>query len=353
MENNIKTLFVKQHLDLLGPRQSFKYQEGLELEILKSFPGKTSLWELLIYFKSDFLIIPTRFHSPWLTSLMDMPGYIDTLEKTTQHIMDAEGFDFSSYDLVITHDPILGPYLKDFKKKYPKTVFAYILAEHTSYQSHYWGMDYDLYLDHTLNSVDEIVRLPQSINFLFPRISSNLKKLFPTEKTNIFFDYRSIGYFISEGKNNVSLNIEEVNNFISNIDSPLPLESISETSLKPYMFNTISTNDSVEYYSKLSRSKYFVTIANRVGQAAFDAASTGTLVIGNKKSYLHNKLCYNFCLLKEPFNINDVLGLISKLESNPLLYKTALKHQQKALHSLCITHPKNIILKSLKLKTNQ
>ncbi len=350
MENNIKTLFVKQHLDQLGPKQSFKYQEGLELNILKSFQGKTSLWELLVYFKSDFLIIPTLMSSPWLNTLLQIPSYADTLNNTTQGVIDPRQFDFSSYDLVITHDPILGPYLKELKAKYPKTIFAYILVEHTSYMMHQHSVEYDLYLDHTLNSVDKIVRLPQSINFLFPRIPQKLKKLFPIEKTSIFFDYRSIGYFLSGGKSNVKLTLPQINNFLSTLETSLPIEPISEVSLEPYMFSTKENNDSIEYYSKLTRSKYFITIANRVGQAAFDAASSGALVIGNYNSKLHKKICYDFCLLKEPFNINSILDLISKLESNPLLYKTALDHQKKVLNSLCVDYPKTTILNSLKLK---
>jgi hypothetical protein len=336
----------------MGPRQSFKYQKGKELEILKAFPGKTSLWELLVYFESDFLIIPTLVASPWLDTLIKSPGYVDALNNSTRFIVDPNQneFDFSAYDLVITHDPVLSPYLKELKLKHPKTLFAYILAEHTSWVMHQQSLEYDLYLDHTLNSVDKIVRLPQSANFLFPRIPKKLKQLFPVEKTSIFFDYRSIGYFISQGKSNVSLNLKEVNEFISTLKSPLQIEPISETSLKPYMFSVENNNDSVDYYSKLTRSKYFVSIANRVGQAAFDAASAGALVIGNNNSSLHKKICYDFCLLKEPFNVDSVLDLISKLESNPMLYKTALEHQQKVLNSLCVDHPKNIILESLKLK---
>lgn len=350
MENNIKTLFVKQHLDQLGPKQSFKYQEGLELNVLKYFQGKTSLWELLVYFKSDFLIVPTKISSPWLNTLLQIPEYSNTLNTITKDIVDPMQFDFSSYDLVITHDPILGPYLKELKAKHPKTIFAYILVEHTSWQMHHYASEYDLYLDHTLNSVDKIVRLPQSINFLFPRIPQKLKQLFPFEKTSIFLDYRSIGYFLSGGKSNVKLTLPQIKDFISTLKTPLPIEPISKISLEPYMFSTEENNDSIEYYSKLIRSKYFITIANRVGQAAFDAASSGALVIGNSNSKLHKKICYDFCLLKEPFDINSVLDLISKLESNPLLYKTALDHQQRILNSLCVDYPKNIILESLKLK---
>ena len=57
-------------------------------------------------------------------------------------------------------------------------------------------------LDHTLESVDDVVRLPQAVNFLFPRIPNKVRELFQQDKTSAFLDYRTLGYFIGNGSNN-------------------------------------------------------------------------------------------------------------------------------------------------------
>lgn len=349
MENNLRTLFVKQHLDLLGPRTSFKFDTGIELELLKAFQGKVSLYELLLFFKADVLVTPTRVAAPWLKTLMDKPGYTQEMESTTSNIIDITEVDLSEYDLVITHDPIILE-IEKLKERFPSTVFAYILAEHSSWQMHEFGINYDLFLDHTLNSVDDVVRLPQSINFLFPRVPHKLREMFPYKRESIFIDYRSVGHFISGGNNNVALDYDKAQQYLNTLNFSLPIEPLSKTSLQPYMFNSLKENDSIEYYSKLSRSKYFVTIANRVGQAAFDAASSGALVIGTEKSELHSKLCHQDALMKGNFSVEDVALKVKQFEEHPIRYQEALKHQEDFVSLYCIDHPNKIFNQAWNLK---
>ena len=66
-------------------------------------------------------------------------------------------------------------------------------------------------------------------------------------------------------------------NFIKKIKNNETIIDI-DLSVKSIIKIVDTLYDSIEYYSKLTRSKYFITIANRVGQAAFDAASSGALV---------------------------------------------------------------------------
>ena len=235
MESSIKTLFVKQSLDILGPRTSYQWSDGIEVELLKLFKGKVSLYELLVYFKSDYIIVETLTKSPWLDTLIKQPGYADTMKSTTSNVVKHQQIDYGKYDLVITHDPILGPWMEAYQKAYPKTVFAYLLAEHTSWQLHQLGFQYDLYLDHTLQSGDKVVRLPQALNMLFPRVPNKLRQLFPNKKTNMFLDYRTIGHLISGGSKNVALKPDEVKRFFDSNVFPLPCTEISDTSLKPFM----------------------------------------------------------------------------------------------------------------------
>ena len=351
MENNLKTLFVKQSLDLLGPRTSFEYTDGIEKDLLKLFKGKASLYELLVYFKADYAIIENQTTSPWLQSLINTPGYVDAMKSTTTNIVKHNEIDYGKYDLVITHDPILGPWIDTFKKAYPNTLFAYILAEHSSWQMHELGFGYDLYLDHTNQSGEEIVRLPQSINMLFPRVPDTLKLMFGQQRASIFVDYRSVGHFLTGGNNNVALTPEDVDKFFDDNKFSLPTIKLSETSLKPFMFGG-TDDDGVNYYSKLAHSKYFVSIANRVGQAAFDAASAGSLVIGTDKSALHKLLCHPDALLTGDITIEDLQNKIEYFENNQSNYENALNHQENSLNYNCVIKPKQDLEKAWKIKTS-
>lgn len=351
MENNLRTLFVKQDLDLLGPRTSFKYEEGKELEILSQFKGKISLFELLIYFKADFLVTPTVVAASWLQDLTKRPGYVQSMRESNGTVVNIYDHDLSEYDLVITHDPFLNN-IKELKAKYPKTLFAYILAEHSAFQMHTIGIHYDLFLDHTLNAGEEIVRLPQSHNFFFPRVPDTLSRLFNEERNRVFIDYRSVGHFASNGNKNVLLNYEGANEYLKKLPCKLPVVPLSQTSLMPFMHNQFNENDSVTYYKKLASSKYFVTIANRVGQAAFDAASAGALVIGTENSKLHRILCHPEVLMKGEFTVKDVLAKIEELESNPERYKMLLNHQKFSLSLHCVESPINTIKQACEIKTS-
>jgi len=351
LENKLKTLFLKQSLDLLGPRTSFSYESGIEKDLLKLFKGKASLYELLVYFEADYAIIETQTTSPWLESLKSQPGYVDTMNSSTSNVIKHNEIDFSKYDLVITHDPILGPWIETYKKLYPRTLFAYILAEHSSWQMHELGFSYDLYLDHTLQSGNNVVRLPQALNMLFPRVPNTIRQMFGQQKASIFADYRSVGHFISGGNNNVALTPVEVEQFFNENKFSLPTIKLSETSLRPFMFGG-SDDNGVNYYSKLAHSKYFVTIANRVGQAAFDAASAGSLVIGTSKSALHSKLCHPDALLSGTITVEDVDNKIKEFENSQSMYENALNYQENYLSLNCITKPINDLNKAWKIKTS-
>lgn len=348
MENSIKTLFVKQSLDIVGPRTSFGYADGIEENLLDAFMGKVSLYEMLLYLKADYAIVPTQVKSPWLQDLLKNPNFEQEMHHTTTQVVDPTQLNYGKYDLVITHDPFLAN-VPELKQQYPNTVFAYILAEHTSWQLHSIGFEYDLFLDHTYNSGEEVVRLPQSLNMVYPRVPQIIRKLFPENKESIFIDYRSVGHFITNGNNNVALNIGQAQGYLDGLNLALPLEKLSENSLKPFMFGN-KTSDAKEYYTKLSRSKYFVTVANRIGQAAFDAASAGALVIGNEQSKLHNMLCSKKALVSANATIEEVTALIDNLEKDPASYKLLLDTQEANLNKLTVERPNEQLNKALKLK---
>ena len=351
MENSLKTLYLKQAHDSTGPFQSYTWTDYITpMDMLQQFFGKTYQFETLLYYKCDFIIIPTNQNSPWLQTKISIDGYKKHIDENVRHIIELTKIDYSKYDVVITHDPILHLYIKQLKETYKSTLFCYIMAEHSSWQMHQFGLEYDLWLDHTLNASDDIIRLPQAVNYVFPRVPSLVSSMFNYPKSTVFIDYRSYGHFLF-GIMDVKLTTQQITEFNNELDIELPIESISETSLKPYMFVT-NSDDSIAYYEKLSRAKYFVTIANRVGQASCDAASMGCLVIGSAESKLHNLICHKDCLMSGEFTHKDVTALIKKLESDNEYYETILKYQTEQLNKWGVEHPQNILKKAWKIKTS-
>ena len=159
-----------------------------------------------------------------------------------------------------------------------------------------------------------------------------------------------MGYFIGNGSNNFLLTEDKVNKFYDKLKLDVPVERISNVSMKPFMFDQVPNNDSIEYYSKLCRTKYFFTIANRVGQAAFDAASANCIVFGNSKSKLHKLLCHPFTLMEEEIKIEHIKNKIDTLENDPKLCMEVLDKQNEYLLKTCVEHPKNVFKKALELK---
>lgn len=347
----MKVIFLKQSLDIVGPRSSYSFAPGIEKLLLEAFKGKVSLYEMLVYLKADFAIVPTTMMAPWLKTLTNKPGFVDEMMNTTANVVEVDQLDLGQYDVVITHDPFLRN-IKELKEKFPNTVFAYILAEHTSYGLHQYGFDYDLYLDHTYNSGEEVVRLPQSINCVFSRIPDKVRELFgSTEKKSIFADYRTIGHFLHSGSNNVAITIEQANSYTEKLEKlfNLPIERISPNSLKPFMVGN-EKSDAIEYYNKLGRSKYFLTVANRVGQAAFDAASMGALVFGSTKSKLHQMLCPPELLIEPTESINDIRSIIEMLDSYDEEYERLLSIQEENFKKLAVERPLELLTKACEIK---
>lgn len=357
-DRRLRVLIVKQHLDATGPRQSFMWQEGIEKDVLESFKGKTSTWETFCYFEADLLIVPTMINAPWLQTVMQIPGYVEEMQKTTTDVMDIRMFPLHEYDVVITHDPILFPFIKELKMKYPKVVFAYIMAEHSSWQMHTLGFEYDLYLDHTNSSVDDVVRLPQAVNFVYPRVPGVIAGLFGDTKKYTFLDYRSIGHLNTNGKNDVAITPEICDEYVNKLQDEMgdlinyripTVVGPSEASLKPYMFG--SKSDSVEYYQKLADSKYFITVANRIGQAAYDAASAGALVIGNADSQLHRLICHPDLLMQnDDITVQNLGHKIRTLELDAAMFGEYLDFQMSKLDKICVERPRRVFEEAIKLK---
>jgi hypothetical protein len=356
--NEIKVLFVKQQHDFNGPWASYQYEDGIESTILAAFRGKTSLYELLLFFKADVLLTPTKYGSPWLTPFLQNKQYTDYVSSVTT-AYDITQIDLSKYNVIISHDPILKDYIPHIKENYPHIVTAYILAEHTSWQMHQLGLGYDLFLDHTFNMVDEVTRLPQAVNFSFPRTPETLRQLFETDSRNeVYYDYRSINYFVvtellkddNLDRDGYTATQAEVDSFYNIVqDYGVSTIRISAKTQVPFMLDLSNPHECIEYYQTLGKVRYFISIANRVGQAAVDAASLGCIVFGNYQSRIHRELCHPYTLM-EDFTHTDLISKLRELQNDTSLQQEVLDYQNKQLDKHFIQQPMDTIKAAIRLK---
>ena len=124
MESTLKTLYLKQAHDSTGPFQSYAWDDSITaMDMLQQFFGKTYQFETLLYYKCDFIIIPTKQNSPWLQTKLSIDGYKKHIDENVKHVIELTKIDYGKYDVVITHDPILHPYIQQLKETYKSTLF--------------------------------------------------------------------------------------------------------------------------------------------------------------------------------------------------------------------------------------
>lgn len=392
----MKTLFVKQSLDHHGPWSSFKYAKGKEDKILKLFKTKIYMFETILALEADVAIIPTTdIHhktTPWLQShLKNIPDYGLCMKQHTHGIIDEGKIDFGKYDLVISNDPCL-VMIEELQKVYPNTVFAYILAEHTSFQVQQRNaVHYDLMLDHLLTSTYDVEiqkersidhslaeyelggnehlkffydmlevyyrkdSSSRNINFILMRDREKIQNLFPCKvKDSIYFDFRSLSRFLGDKVNDIS----EVNKVIDKVKEKLPDYEIIHNAghaSKPYLFHNPPVDDEPkEYYESIARSKYFVSIDGRVGQAIGESCSLGCISLGSKISPTHKVALHEKTLFDTiPTSIDEVVDLIVEIESDEELQSKILKHQNEMIDYHFNKQIKDMFAKAIKIKRNQ
>ena len=89
-----------------------------------------------------------------------------------------------------------------------------------------------------------------------------------------------------------------------------------------------------------------------IDQAAFDAASIGSLVIGTDKSDLHRRLCHPDALMTGEFTVDDLKKKINEFETDKDKFNNAWNHQEKFLSLYCVDKPINNLKKACKIKTS-
>lgn len=344
----MKILIVKEFYDELGHYENFIYTDVLFDYICGIFKSKANGIHSFFSFKCDGLILnQITKHKYKIDRCLNDNNVKKFIQNNTIANLD---IDINKYDIIWCRDDILYN-IKELQLKYPTKLFIYENVEHCFSNFNY---DYDLILDHTNFSFEELKKLNTKISFPYPINKDILRKNLSCIKSKtIYFDSRDI---IEHAKNK-NTSIDNINILISNYMSEVNI-SINMVNKRPEKtFNPLidinNSTNTLSYLNKIGESKYFVLTFPRLGQSLVEAAALNCIVIGSKKSINSSFICYKECLFDNFASLQQIKDKVLYLESKPELQREILEYQDKMLTKYYYEHQKNVLEKALELKKNK
>ena len=366
----MKICFIKQYYDILGPRSSFLFKKKTITEILNLFNTKLNGFSNVMFAEGDYYIINSynfKRHECEIIKNNTLEYnykeiYIQTLGKT----FNEEDIPYDNYDIVWCRDPILKN-IKEWKKKYPKTLFVYEEVEYNRGFCPLTSKYYDLILRHEEVDIDLSLKffhsLGISIPFPYPRMPDKIRPYFKNIKRNnrhLYIDYRDVyiytinKYLAAKDPNyeNNKKKIIEKFEIIKNNNKEYIIISNLQNSLNGLCISRKSKSDSEIYLKKLRLSKYFTSTSGRIGQSLVDAAELNCICFGTAKSPNHTLICHPFTLFNSFQSIENIFKKIRQIESNKKLEEEILMYQNERLYKYYVNYQKKILNKALKIKIN-
>jgi len=291
----VKVAFIKQVLDVFGPWSTILWENTTPRHLLDVWPGKATFWEMTCFLKADWYVIPQQLSSDYTQeAVLMVPGREEMVTRHTRNVVALEQIPVERYDLVITFDPIWSVSADS------PTLFAYFVVEHWDrlYQEALRRPrgQYDLFLAHMLDAPKALASLPQALAFPYLRDPDAVDAVFPAEKEDaVWADFRTLttlgmaetyGTWVDSG-HAAAKRLEET--------LRLPVrykDSINEHAYG--ISDPPAWGDAVSYFEAMARCRYYVgvgTIAG-AGQAICDAASLGSLCIGQQEKAFHRLICH-------------------------------------------------------------
>lgn len=356
----MKVCIIKQLYDILGPQDSFLYNNITLEKLFDLYIAKYNGLESFLLFEADHYILNSynfKRHECEVIKNNNLDKNVNFLEiykKTLKKTYNENEIPFKNYDIVWCRDPILNN-IEHYKKLYPNILFIYEEVEHERGYNEK-SKFYDLILKHNIiTKLDYNINcLPKTIMFLYPRslkiyeYFKNIKKI----NENIYIDYRDIGY-IKEKILNMShshSNMIYTYNFLKKKYNKFNILCNLKNSLNGICVSDIGKSDIKMYLELLAKSKYFISTYGRVGQSLTDAACLNCICFGTTKSVNHNILCHPFTLFNNFTDIDIIIDKINIINNNINLYNEIIDYQKKMLYKYYIEYPKKILENALNYK---
>ncbi|MBF93373.1 MAG: hypothetical protein CMB78_06325 [Euryarchaeota archaeon] len=378
----MKVVYLQQKWTVGGPWKSFNYDDLSTKEILSTQLSKAGHpFEMILLFESDVRLIDCYVPPMWLQQQMSRKEYRQAIQKYTSGVVEAYDFFsdddevWNNCDVVITEDPFLVN-IEHLKQKWPDKLYCTFRSEHGD--SMQWENHYDLLFNHALGygevkvlgdykhnltevmdskNIENKYKVGSVVYYPYPRDPKKIREAFDCiNKTHINFDYRTVT-FLSTGQDDVAYEDEYFEKIETIADSlKMKCVEVSEKVKEPFMVTYPMESDSLEYYENLAKSKYYVSVSNRLGQGLVDAVSCNAISIGHINSPNHKVLCHPECLIKEDLTKIDekyITKMIMLIEKSEKLQKDILEYQNKQLIKHFVDYPKNMIKQLLKLKRGE
>jgi hypothetical protein len=322
--------------------------EKSALEILKSSVMRIGPLGLFTNFNSDFIIVKeslckeTQIYKSVLPEVANFSNLIKTgqFSKIPGHeflepgsilnnefyATEIEEIDWGMYDIVISINVSINA---SVIKKYKKTLFCYMISEANMYLD-YAHFGYDLTLRQAINGY--INSRLGICDFPYTFLGSNtLQKLeLPTNSR--------YGIFV------------EINSCLERPVIRIP---------KAFQIINKATNLEIKLHQQnvmrnlitLLESKYYIKYGGRVtrGNGAIEAISAGCLVIIKKSEIKYDKIVLDYLTFN---NLDDLISLIIKLESDEKFYQKCLKEQAEKLDFYGFNLPMTNLISEIEKKRN-
>ena len=378
----MKTLYLKQKWTSKGPWKSFDYKDMSTRDILSSQIAKAANpFEMILLLEADVRVINCYIPPPYLAKEMTRLEYRKALDEYTSNVVEApslftkENKVWDECDVVITEDAFLTN-IEYLKSEWPDKLYCTFRGEHgDSLESEKF---YDLHLDHALGYGDSSQRIKDiltvdfegvdkatwdsrdkgySIYYPYSRSPEKIREAFDCKtKTHINFEYRTVT-FLNTGFDN-GIYKDEYYNKIDEVANELNMKTtkVSEKVKEPFMVTYPMESDSLEYYESLAKSKYYISVSNRLGQGLVEAVSCNAISIGHKSSPNHRLLCHPKCLFEKPIELiteDTIITLLKEIEASEELQKEILEYQNIMINRYFVEYPKQILKHYLKLKRGE
>lgn len=362
----MKACLIKQPYCTEYTRETVYYKDETPETLLDKFICRSQSYSMITKLQMDIFVAEqtqATQESQWYHA-GDPEAYSMFVKQ--HKTMPLRDIPINEYDLVITADNFIPPSIIE---QNPDTLFAYFSTEHhlDAYkQAIQHPQDkYHLFLDHNLQSTNQIEKLPATVNFPFIVDKNIIRQVINIEKTDgIFLDthlIRTHGFTIASD----NFTKETLVPYIAGIEKMTNMTAIYAPPFdykRPFyavaMDNIISTRG---YLQLVAKARYYPlcrgTLA--IGQALTEAAALQNIVIADNMRYTP-LLCHPSCIIESTGpNIPDsyiaqqkTYQVINKIENQPELIKEILDYQDQQLDQNFLNQPINTLKKAVQLLTS-
>jgi hypothetical protein len=347
----LRTALVKQALDVFGPWCGVKWKDTSPEKLFEVWPGKAVYWELTCMLQADWYIVPQARELEYTRDAVRRHlGRAEIIHKYTRNVTPANLIPLQDYDLVIAFDAVL-----DVPRD-SSTLFAYYVQEHWdqlySASLRQPERGYDLFLAHMMDSNSTLRSLPQAISFPYPHDLNLTRSIFPASQEEVaWIDWRTLMTLamreLGEGWNpEAEAAADRLRDILG-----IPIDHRGNYNQQSYGFtDPPSWGDLAKYLRAVRTRKYYVSVGRiaGAGQSLAEAASLGSICIGQKDTAYHRLICHPAGLCED---LAQMPVKLKTLAGSKDLQQEVFAYQDEALRKHFEQGPLDVLNRAIQTKS--